>query len=441
MVTTTCFPDPRVRAVRWTQLARVLPSYGYRVVFLSRYYGYAATREEIDQKVHPSCEIEYIDHPVDRQPKPGIPRASGAGVSGGGTGAGTGAGSATGLLRSVKRGCRSFAVGAVSLYRPPDSSRVFWDCALDRIRASIDRIGPDAVVCGFPTGGNVSVSLELEGGVVVADFEDPFVIDPRFGPRGSLRLRAGALLRLEERVHARCAMTLHAIPLHERWARLRWEGSRAKCRLLMMGTPSDMVEGRVTPTPDPGGLPVVRVVGAMSGAEMLRLAETVRLLRDHGLHARLELVGDPPSTSKEIGNTLGDSVLIRGRVAHHEALSLIAGATVLVSWLSPERSRVLGVSSKLFEFAASGNPSIHINPTRSDRLLAHRLPNVDMLREPGVEELAERIRRAIERGPAVGVEQARSAMRAHTWSERAKELGGWFDRLLDSSTEPKGRPA
>ena len=90
---------------------------------------------------------------------------------------------------------------------------------------------------------------------VVADVEEPFTIDGRFGPRGLRRLRSGAYRSIEEHVYRSSDLVLHAIPLHARWARLRFGDARERIKTLMMRVPSLLVDGTINPRPDDDGLP------------------------------------------------------------------------------------------------------------------------------------------------------------------------------------------
>ncbi|MEO1583905.1 MAG: glycosyltransferase [Planctomycetota bacterium] len=414
VVTTTCYPDPRVRAVRWSQLARALPSFGWRVVLLSRYYGSAATRDEIDRDVHPSAEIHYIDRPAERQPAPG--RRIGP---------------------PAKNSRRRRLLGkAAALLYPPDASARSWLRMRPRILEALKEVRPDAVVAGFPTGGNIALVpwlSEHQSAPVVADFEDPFTIDARFRPRGLSRLRAGAYAALEREVHQRASLILHAIPIHHRWARLAYPFARDRCRELMMSVPETMVDSTVVPDPDPEGLPSVRVVGAMDGSDMLLLARAVAQIIESGERMRLDLVGTAPETASQIRQLLGDHARIHGRVAHGRALSFIAGASVLVNMLSSTRRLSLGLSSKLFECVASGNPVVEVNPTRSDRLFVRTLPGVTTLVDPTEAELASVVRSALASRSEQQSAIMRDAIRHETWSERAAQLAGWLDDTVEGS--------
>ncbi len=415
VITTTCFPDPRVRAIRWTQLARVLPSFGWRVVLLSRYYGSAASRDEIDETMHPSVEIEYVDRPADAQPEPGRREGPPSKVT------------------PVRRLLSNFA----TLWYTPDPSARAWNRMKPRILEAIAHHRPDAVLAGFPSGGNVALVPWLrraQSAPVIADFEDPFGIDYRFRPRGIARVRERAFLAVERAVHEHASLVLHAIPIYHRWARLEFPSAREHFRQLMMSVPETMVEGRVEPIPDPEGLPAVRVVGSMGGPEMLLLAKAVAHFSERAGPVRLDLVGTAPETSDEIRALLGDRVRIHGRVQHREALGLIAGASLLVNILNEHRRQMLGLSSKLFEFVASGNPVIEVNPTRSDRFFVQQLPGVRTLIEPTVEQLSAAMSAALSEHDQRLSDTMREAVRGETWPERGRQLAGWLDDLVEGRT-------
>ncbi|MEM9662707.1 MAG: glycosyltransferase [Planctomycetota bacterium] len=412
VITSSSFPETRVRAVRWTQLARELPAFGWRVVLLSRYQGVSASREQIDNGVHPSAEIEYIDRRPDAQPKPGERQRQAAPVS-----------------RSRKAISRSASV----LY-PPDPSVRAWHRTKPRILDALGRYRPDAVLAGFPTGGNVSLVPWLsraQPAPVIADFEDPFTIDWRFRPKGLARLRSRAFQAIERDVHRSASLVLHAIPIHHRWARLAYPDARGAFRLLMMATPDAVLDGRVDPVPDPSGRPAVRVVGAMDGPAMLRLAQAIEAVNARTGPFRLDLVGTPPATADEIRSLLGESVGVHGRVPHERAIGFIAGASVLVNSLGPRRGRGLGLSSKLLEFMAAGKPIIQINPTRSDRLFARRRHGIRTLVAPSTADLAAAIETAYAEHSEADAERMRAAVRHETWHDRARQLAGWLDSVVE----------
>ena len=183
------------------------------------------------------------------------------------------------------------------------------------------------------------------------------------------------------------------------------------------------------PDVTPNGRKSIRVVGFMGEEEVLGLARAVRALVDDGADLELRLIGRVPATIDQIKQVLGERAVATGFVPHAEALQQIAGADVLVSYLSPERSTHLLLSSKLFEFFAAGKPVIEINPTRSDRLFLKSIPGVTVLKQPTQADLSAAVTHAL--GPDGALpESVRTHFREErNWRATAQKLAGWLDEI------------
>lgn len=421
LLATHFYPSMTVAAVRWSSLARALPGHGWRVVVLTRCYGSVAGDEGILDEFGPDVRVRYIDHPADGQPAPT------------GTNAGAG-GRNAGVRRSA---FSSLRVAAERLCFVPDPSVVFWRRARARLLDEALSARPDIVAVSAPPWGKVGAAMGLAkrlGKPLVVDQRDPFLIDHRFGPYGLRSVHSRALAALSARIYRESSLVVHTIPIESRWARLRYPEARPRIRALTNAFPLKMTGGGIEPMRDPAGRRSVRVVGAMGAEEMVHLAQAVRALADKGLDVSLMLVGRTPATADRIEGVLGDRVQIVGKVPHERALSAILGADVLVNYLDSDRRRSLLLSTKLFEYVAAGKPVLEINPTRSDRHFVRRLPGVEVLSDPTLQELSSAIERALN-GSGTPVAEARErVLREGSWAAQAERLAGWLDDLAE------GRP-
>lgn len=406
---TVAFPDPFVRAVRTTQLSRYLPEFGYRPVVYARSYGHEATPERVRAEVHPQAEVHYLNS----------------------TGARGDIRSRPDLRQRVRRAISRSAVVRGLMVPGPDV--VFWRGVRRRLPSIVERHTPAAVMTGAPPIGNHDIGLFAKrtiGLPWVADFEDPTRIDRRFRVRGLSRLRHAEHVAYERSVYDHADLLTHVIPIHGRWARMAYPFARPKIRELTMAAPPDFSEGLIEPLVTAGGRRSVRVVGSMGAEEVVLLAGAVDRLVGAGHDLELRLVGKVPPTADRVRAILGDRAVITGYVPHREALGHIAGADLLVSSLSEERAKTMGLSSKLFEFIAAGRPFIEINPTRSDRLFFRSVPGAVVVRAPTEAHLAGLIEGQLRGGglPAEVVERFR---REKNWRVQAGRLAGWLDDLIE----------
>lgn len=420
IITTTFFPAPHVGGIRSTQLARHLPEFGYKPVVLCRWYGVDAARSLLDEFVHPAADVIYLDRP------PGTPGKSGSqppAVS----------------LRSATRRLRARLGRTVSKHAIPDAAIFLWRSWAPRIASIIERIRPVAFSTTSPPFSTHAVGLALRerlGIPWVASYEDPYLIDPRFGPLGIRALRGAAHRAFDRSVHERADIILHTIPMQDRWSRLAYPHLRSKNRLVTMGCPVALAEGRVEPAPAPNGVRSIRIVGVIGDQPASDLARAIALLRGRGIDAELRLVGSPPSNLDAIRAMLGERLVSTGRVRHDEALRQVAGADVLVSFLTRERSRAYLLSSKLFEYVGSGRPVLAVNPTASDRLFLRRIPHAAVLRNPNPEALASTLEDLLtnpSRRPSPGfVARFRAE---HSWRAKARAVAGILDDLCPLSPD------
>lgn len=447
MVTTTFYPHAVVGSVRASNWSRMLPGLGWKPLVFCRWYGVAATRAMLDEKVHPACDVVYVDGPWAWMGQAERDRKSLSAVS---------AGSPTGSgprwktwKRWGKRWVSTTALAKLALV--PDVSVVFWRGVAARLRGAIEGARAEMMVTCSPPHSVHQVGFGVRDVPWVLDFQDPHLMDVRYGPRGLAGLVTSEKhLAFKERCNGEASAMVHANALHDRWVRMRFPAARHKCHLLEPVCPEDLASGRVEPALTAGGRRSVRVVGFIGEEEAVSLARAVRELVDGAPGGRagersaadieVRFVGKMPGTAERIRALLGDRVVFTGALVHDEAKRQIQGADLLVSYLSPYRSSYNGISSKLFEFVAARKPVIQINPTAPDRHLLRRLRTIQVLEAPSTGDLS----RAIEKGlSAASAEEAREApeveafVRGHSWDRHAEALG----RVLEAAEREWGGEA
>ena len=336
IISSVFYPYPHVSAVRMTEWARHLPEFGWKPTVLCRHYGYEADRSQLSDRVSRHVNVIYLNPPSRNSP---------------------------GSSASVAAMFRRFAASCVPCV--PDPAVLFWRRSCSRIVDIAKRINADCVLTSGPAhsihvvGGAVKDRLNISW---VADFRDPWMIDRRFQPKGFQRLLHPFHRRAEGLVYRQADLITHAIPLHHRHTRLRFPCTRDKSVLITNGAPNNLFDGSIKPIKSDSSTSI-RVVGSPGSTKQLQmLADAIQPILD----AELMLVGEVPSTVERLRLTLGNRLTTIGPVPHDQALRYILGADILVAVLSPERSASLGLSSKLFEYAATSCPIVILNPTRSD---------------------------------------------------------------------------
>lgn len=371
------FPTPGVGAVRMTQWCRHLPGQGWQPTVLTRYYGHRATPELLSREVHPDVKVEYLG-------------ASGGDNVEGVRGGSARAGKTGKFVMAVKPFVARYVIGKLIV---PDVAIKFWRGVRREVLARVKELQPDAIITASPAHSVHDLGLwlaERSGVPWVADFQDPYLIDTRYRPRGLGLTRGDAHRNFESRIYRSASKIVLAIPIHARWARMKYPFARDKIVTVTNGCPTNLADGSVVPDVTPGGRLSLRVVGFTRDREALTLARATKSLVAAGKNVELRLVGPLKYKSAPLVRELGDRVVCTGLIPHDKALSQIAGADVLICILSAERSKVMGLSSKLFEYLSTGKPVIVVNPTVPDRQLLRSVGGgVRMLSNPDVEQMAE----------------------------------------------------
>lgn len=423
LLTTTFFPDPSVAGVRMTQWARCLPEFGWQPLVLTRYYGYRATPRLIAEKLHPDVRVEYLN-----APEP----AEGAATVGDPSPA---AAAEPASLKS--RAKRIIGASPAAGIFVPDTGVGFWRGVRGRVLEWVDEFKPDVVVTTGPPHSNHDIGLWLRRErhlPWLADFRDPYLLDDRFAPRMPFAFMLPAHQRFDRAVHEEASLVTHAIPIAARYWRLKSARARGHIKVFTNACAPELAAGKVEPEIAPGwekGRRSIRVIGLIGPAEALHLACAISSLVGEGLDLELRLIGHQPETLKQIEHLLPERVRCIKGLRHDLALRQVMGADVLVNYLSPERATHYLLSSKLFEYLATGKPVIEVNPTRPDRRLLKKLPDVVVLKEPTLEELKEALRHAlaIEREGKGMSESRRAFVREHEWRSKVKILTGWMEEI------------
>jgi GT2 family glycosyltransferase/glycosyltransferase involved in cell wall biosynthesis len=422
IISTTFFPDPGVSAIRMTQWCRHLPEHGWKPFVLCRYYGFAASPEELKAQVHPEVSVEYLDRPT-ANPSQSPPRHR--------------------WTRVVRDELLS-AFGINRLF-VPDPSILFWHRQRAAILGRVREIEPDVILTTSPPHSNHDIGLWLAGetGIPwVADFRDPYLMDDRFRPQGLGLLRWEAHRRFRNSIYERAWLVTHAIPNQARWMRRQLPWTQDRLLTLTNGFPPEMLKVTME-RQGPRERKTILVSGTIPDPEKLALARSVARLAAEGVDARLVILGRRPDCEPELRTILGERVELPGYVPHAESVRQVMRADVLVNFLDEFRAGTRLLSTKLFEYLASGKPVVCVNPSRADRLLLWRQSGVAVLRRPSPAQLDAALRDALSgslrRDPAE-LERFRAE---YNWPRRAAQLAAALDRLVafPPLDLPAARPA
>ncbi|RWP42699.1 MAG: hypothetical protein EOR04_11045 [Mesorhizobium sp.] len=253
---------------------------------------------------------------------------------------------------------RSLAIGR---WIWPDPSGVFWLRNVGAIKKLSKSIAPDIVLSSSPPhsihllGHHLAATNKVPW---VADFRDPYLEDVRYGGANAFLYPAHWVT--ERWMYKRADRIIHAIPTHDRQMRLRAPNLSHRMHLITNAALFDPYKFRQ-----------IRRTGherelvAFSGGTvdpdiieaLVRGAESIRM------RLRIEVAGwrySAPNSSP------GVSVEYLGPLPHHLYHPKMACADVLVGGNSPDRQKVGGLSSKLFDYLSTGRPIIFVRPTKAD---------------------------------------------------------------------------
>lgn len=421
IISTMFYPFPAVGAVRATNWARVLPELGYKPLVITRDYGHRASAETLAKVVHPEVEVVYLKDSGDIAPNedtcgPNITKYN------------SGSSLKSRLLEQAYR------------LLVPDAQIVRWRRLYPRIQQLTSDVCADVVLSTSPPFSVLEIGRQLKMKLRVpwvADYRDPMLLDDRFRPQGWARMFWPRFAAFEHNVYENADAILHAVPLHARWARMKYPFARRRCAILRHPVPDDLLLDQLEPivSSEPGRRSVC-VVGFIRPQVVTLLAKAIKQLNieePSRFDIELRLVGRNLDEPRLIEEILGPKLVMTGRVRHDIAKRHIAGADVLVNAVSAERRRVVNVSSKLFEYAAARKPIISINSTRSDKRMLSGL-SVDDIDQPTVENLVTALRKALSRNANEVAASYARFLENYRWERHCQQL----QFVLDKVTSPGG---
>jgi len=386
ILTTTFYPDPSVGSVRVTQFAKYLPRYGFLPVILCKDYGYRATDQQLADDVYSGIKIYRLGKKKNNST------------------------CASSLIQNVKtknfkskikKGSCTLAANLQEWFLKkgfgglfvPSQSVFFWKRYQKKIFKMIAEEQPEVILSTSPQHAMhwvaKSIKQKYSEKIWVADFRDPYTIDRRYAPAGISKIMFPFHRMFERSIYDRADLLIHAIPLHARWARHIFPEAREKIHILTNGIPESLISYVKAQDKNTNPAFTISSVGHIDDDNAGKLATMVLRLLNEGFDIQLRLVGPKPHLPQNLKEQLGNRLILTGPVNHDTALSEIASSDLLTSCLSQERSRVYCLSSKLFEYLATGKLILSINPSRPDRVFARGFKNIVCLEDPSVDKIYE----------------------------------------------------
>lgn len=428
ILTTTFYPDPSVASVRVTQFARHLPQYGFLPIIVCKDYGYRATDQQLANDVYPSIKICRLENKKNnstvafRQVQDVKSKS---------------------FKNKLKKKFHSFAIplqdkllkkGFGGLF-VPSQSVLFWKKRKKKIFKIFKEEQPDVILSTSPPHAMHWVAKSIKRRwpekLWVADFRDPYTIDTRYAPAGISKFMFPLHRIFERSVYDSADLLTHAIPLHARWARYVFPEAREKIYILTNGIPENLINCAKTEEKKTNSIFIISSVGSIDNDNANKLASMARLLLKEGLNIQLRFVGKKPYLKQNLIDELRDRLVQTGPVNHDIALSAIATSDLLVSCLSEDRSKVYGLSSKLFEYLATGKPILIINPSRSDRVFAREFKNIVSLENPTVNELCKTVPEMMKQDMNLSTSEVAAICQRFNRKEQVARLAEEISKSLD----------
>jgi glycosyltransferase involved in cell wall biosynthesis len=384
-----------------------LPEFGWSPLVLCRHRGYTVTPEELAERFDKEVRVEYLG-----------PRVAAA--------------------KPAAHGSASTMARLLDLVSVPDALLWKWKSLAPQAIAIAQQWKPDVVLSSSTPHSIHWLGRTLAnsaGAAWVADYRDPYLIDDRHQPQGLKRLLIGQHRRFERGLYRDAAISVHAIPIHARWASRRYPFARDKIRTLTNGIPAELLDEqflRSARNSKPGGARrlSIRTVGVMGLGAVEMLVGALRHLGENGIEAEFRHVGAPRDSADDIPPDVRDRIHLLGSVSHLEAMRLIAGADVLVKHEDEKRAKTTGLSSKLFEYLTTGRPIIAINPTVPDLQLIGRLPWCWCLANPTPTAVGEAIHQAIATAAGPPEEWLNTFRQQYNRRNQSQQLAKWLDELV-----------
>lgn len=405
----TFYPHPHVSAIRVSQWARHLPEFGWQPLVLCRHHGFTATREGLDEAIHPEVQVEYLG------PHAPPPRTAATRMN---------------LKKQLNQLIFDKLIDPLSV---PDSFVWKWRRLSNRAIAIAEQWKPDVVMSSSPPHSIHLVGREVAqatGVPWVADFRDPYLIDRRFDLRGLKKLFAKQHREFERGIYRDAALCIHAIPIHGRWAAQHYPFARDTIRILPNGIPSELLDEHFLHAGMRSSRLSIRGVGYFGRGAVAIMASVLRSLEQRGIEAELRHAGRVVDAPVSVPPDLKDRLQFLGRVDHQRALREIVGADVLLKFDDLERAKVNGLSSKLFEYLATGKPIVAINLTRPDRQLLRRIPWCWCLENPRPDAIVDAVEQAVATKAKPCEEWLRAFRQQYNRRNQTQRLACWLEELV-----------
>jgi glycosyltransferase involved in cell wall biosynthesis len=317
----------------------------------------------------------------------------------------------------------------------PDE-RVFWADKASRKARTLIRAGGYDII--YTTGPPHSILLaglwlkrELKKIPWIAEFRDPWTLAPFLTSSNPHQQRFAR--ETESDLMERADAVIMVTPSFARMMREKYPQSASKVHCVENGfdredfaKPQDIPRNQEFTIVAAG-----TVFGRYNMNDFLDALEKLRD-SDRDIYQRLRVsfqgLPDYKLNQRLLMSGLNDRCRSRGFVPHHENIGDIRSADLLVLPLSPVEHCEGHVPSRVYEFLASGSPTLAICPDGDLASLLGGFPGV-VRRYPGdIDGIIDALKNAVsewesgERPPA----PPESALRPHTREEKAREL----DRVM-----------
>jgi glycosyltransferase involved in cell wall biosynthesis len=287
----------------------------------------------------------------------------------------------------VNRARSRFPVGLSKLLLAPDPSILFWSRMESTVLGRVAAFAPDVLLSTSPPHSIHAVAARMSaalGVAWVADYRDPHLQDRRYGPFGVRRLMTRRHRAHERLVYSTADSVIHVNPLHYESAIYRYPGRRSTLSYVPNGVPPVLTDSPAPRERSPG---LIVVIGSFGNEELTRLVDAASSLQASGLSVRVRVASHQPLPTRSLNPNWRDVVTHLGHLPHSEAVEELRSASVLVSCVSHKRSLQSGLSSRLFEFMATGRPILAINPLPADEVILTEYDSVSVLRRPSVSDI------------------------------------------------------
>ena len=252
----------------------------------------------------------------------------------------------------------------------PDRAVIFWrrKSVLRYLKMVCSETNPDILITSSPPHSihyaGLFIKYNHPGSIIwLADFRDPYGRDARYKLKGIMRLAPSTFHQFERKVHSSADIVSTAIPSY--YDAIKESLKPEKGILIYNGFPDSLKINPRLRARSGQRHPRVTVTGFLDSGLASIIVDALRLVYGSGtfefhvagLHSQAEIIRmtDIPELKHH------------GAIEHRRALKLLIKSDILISALTRERSQYQLLSSKLFEYLATGTPTIAINPTNDDQ--------------------------------------------------------------------------